>query len=193
MRKSRSHHHRLSQWWHGRNCLSEDDTCQTKTPRRESLISRRERLRSQLAIIESQKGSRWRQTRRTRMPKSHHQGPSWWRLGKNIFWRTEIPEWKHQEERDEYHHCWWLGVKKDQDEGRSAGWGGQNRIIRAQVDDGSNKITSDGWKFLDENTKKIGIGITIGDDWESRRIKMRANMKDEVAEIASSRPRLVMS
>lgn len=63
---------------------------------------------------------------------------------------------------------------------------------KAQVDDGSDKISSDGRKFVDENTKKREIGIAIGDDWESKRIKMKANMPDEVAKIPSSRPKLVM-
>jgi hypothetical protein len=57
-----------------------------------------------------------------------------------------------------------LRVRRDQDEGKPAGRGCQNRITRAQVDDDLGKTSFEGRKFLNENTKKIGIGITIGDD-----------------------------
>lgn len=144
-----------------------------KTPRRESLLSRRERLKSQLAIIESQKGSRWRQTYLMKRPKSHHQGPSWRWLRENIFSWTEIPGWKHQEERDQYRHWWWLGVKKDQDEGKHARRGGQNPIIKAQVGDDLEKISSEkmqiaGWKHQNSKVKVSSPGLQPWNHPDSR-------------------------
>lgn len=79
-----------------------------------------------------------------------------WRLAEN----DEIDGWKHQEEGDWDHNWWWLRVKKDQDEGKLAGWEHQNRIIRAQVGDDLGKIFSEKTKLAARKHQNAWVKIS---------------------------------